>query len=439
MVRVETANQLSDLQELLKSGGDKSLAVAYVSDSGLTLISESLKRALTPKSRRVRFLLGLDDSGVTDPQAVKRLFELSSNYANLEVKVFIPQSGNEIFHPKLFISHVRNGITFLTGSFNLTESALTRNREHGLKVTCDGSEDIGKQTLQVFNSLWEDVQARLLTEEVVNGYRAYCRNRTETEPDGERWEAFKKGIPPNLGPMPTWPSSELAFLMGVINARGTFVKEKNRVMIQLKFGTQGTFQFQGQDHFNREQSLRVRHRIMDEVLGCLPGAMAYDSVSSAGYRAGREPIKVCPSEVQVLFIDFPTATRMFSLLLKAFGENATARTPPAGIIGPRANRAIVKRFLQGYAAAAGTINDKYPGEVRLNTLAKGDGGPIRELIESKTKAKSEVRDSGGKEYIAVPISDFRKAIGFDEEWMDELAKNHQDVRPRSRRRRATTP
>lgn len=439
MVKVQTANQLADLRSLLGSSSDKSIAVAYVSSSGLTLIEESIKKALTGQRRKVRFLIGLDEGSVTDPQAVKKLFELSKNSDSLEVKAFIPNQGSETFHPKLFISHSRKEITFLTGSYNLTEAALKRNREHGLQVICEPNEDIGLQTLEAFNGLWEDTQAKLLTLDVVRGYEKYCQNKTDTQSDIKRWADFVNGIPPDLGPMPTWPSLELAYLMGVINARGTFAKEMNRVKIKLEFGTQGTFQVQGQDHFNKNQSLRVRQRIIDEVLGCLPGSKAYVSVSSPDFRAGREPIKVCPSEDQVLFIEFPTATRMFALLFKAFGENATARTAPIGITGPRANRAIVKRFLQGYAVASGTMSDKYPGEVRLSTLAKGDGGPIRDLIESKTKAKSEVRDLRGKEYIAVPMGDFRKAIGFDEKWMDELAKSHQDVRPRSRSLRVPTP
>ena len=432
MVRVETANQLADLRKLLEGGGDKSLAVAYVSDSGLTLIRESLKRVLAGKSRRVRFLLGLDDSGVTDPHAVKRLLELSSTYANLEVKAFIPASGNEIFHPKLFISHARNGITFLTGSFNLTEAALRRNKEHGLKVTCDGSEDIGKQTLQVFNSLWEDVQARLLTDDVANGYQAYCKDGTQTQPDGEAWEAFKKGIPPNYGPLPTWPSPELAFLMGAINARGTFDRKIDRIKVKLDFGTQGSFQVRGEQHPKKDQSHQVRQRILEEVLNCLPGSKEYGSVSGAEYRTGREPIKVSPSRDQVLFVEFPAGKTMFEVLSQAY-DSDTARIPPKYLTSSRANREIVKRFLQGYALASGTIDDKHESEVRLHVLPKADGGPIKRLIDNKTKARAEIKHFKGNEYIAVPMADFRKAIGFNDSWMSSLAANYQDRRPRSRR------
>ena len=103
MVEVRTANQLDDLSKLLKSGGDVSIAVAYVSRRGLCRIEAQLKEA--SRKGNVRFLFSLDGR-TTEPAAAERLLELSSE--SLEVRYFdIPKSEHAIFHPKLFISATR--------------------------------------------------------------------------------------------------------------------------------------------------------------------------------------------------------------------------------------------------------------------------------------------------------------------------------------------
>ena len=201
MVEVRTANQLKDLKELLTSGGDVSIAVAYVSNAGLDLIEQEMVEALN-RRQRIRFLLHLDGK-VTSPDAVNKLLELSRHYRRkLALKFFfIP---NAVFHPKLYISDSGNEIAFLTGSYNLTKSALTAreifgNVEHGLWVRCDRTGPIGKQVLGEFEGLWNDNRAFALDRYVARRYsKAYSDNR-ESEQQSETWQAFiqhlKKSLP----------------------------------------------------------------------------------------------------------------------------------------------------------------------------------------------------------------------------------------------------
>ena len=166
MVKVCTSKQLEHLEELLSSGGDVSIAVAYVRQSGLSLIEDELTTALSKSE--VRMLISLDGR-TTEPAAVKKLFELTEK--GLKARFFdVPSREYAIFHPKLYISRSGESTTFLTGSYNLTGAALLRNREHGLRVTCSNSEKEGKEALEYFNGLWEDDLAKCLTRAAVDDY-----------------------------------------------------------------------------------------------------------------------------------------------------------------------------------------------------------------------------------------------------------------------------
>ena len=192
MVEVRMADQLRDLKELLTSSGDISIAVAYVSSAGLALIEQEMVEGFS-RGQKVRFLLNLDGR-VTSPEAVNKLLELSRQYGRkLESKFFfIP---NAVFHPKLYMSISENEIAFLSGSYNLTKSALkageaSSNVEHGLWVRCTRTDSIGKQVLEVFENLWNDKRAVVLNRNLASQYaKAYADNRA-SEPQSTAWQSF---------------------------------------------------------------------------------------------------------------------------------------------------------------------------------------------------------------------------------------------------------
>ena len=176
MVEVRTADQLKDLKELLTSGGDVSIAVAYVRKSGLNLIKQEMNAALDSlkEGESFRFLLYLDGI-VTDPDGIDMLMDFSEKYAGkIFLKYFcIPHA---TFHPKLYIRKGNGSVTFLSGSYNLTRSALdmsykSKNIEHGIRVTCPDSAKIAKQVTKEFTSLWKDKRAKPLDNMVAGRYR----------------------------------------------------------------------------------------------------------------------------------------------------------------------------------------------------------------------------------------------------------------------------
>ena len=235
MTNIRTANQLDDLRNLLKIDGNISIAVAYVSADALKFINPYLEEALN-KGQRVRLLLDLD-SGVTQPEAVFELVELAQKHEQFEVKAFVPHRQDGIFHPKLYIVHSPDDdrVTFLVGSHNLTRAALCRNTEHSLWVECSGTEELGRQTLEWFEKLWNDRRAIALDDRAAYLYKERYRKPILTKRDEEARQQLEKYLRDKSGTAFTWPSEDTAFLMGAICARGRLVKVRHRIEISLNF------------------------------------------------------------------------------------------------------------------------------------------------------------------------------------------------------------
>ena len=186
MAKIKRVSQLKDVQDLIVSGGDVSIAVAYLTRTGLSPIKNHLLTALN-NGRKVRFLIDLN-SAVTEPSTLTELMDWASdeNYS-FEFKVFFRDSGDGIFHGKVFIASLEDSITFITGSYNLTGAALFRNLEHGLCVECDPSEELGRQTLEEFDkNFWAHENAFVLDDEAIRLYEKFRgRERGRRSRNGE--------------------------------------------------------------------------------------------------------------------------------------------------------------------------------------------------------------------------------------------------------------
>ena len=446
MANVRMAEQLRDLKSLLSSGrGDINIAVAYVTKAGLGHIETELEQIARDESRQIRFLIGVDADGVTGPDAVKRLLEMAEGRDNVLVKAFVAD-GNETFHPKLFMAHSGNSISLLVGSYNLTESAFQDNLEYGLRVRCTTSDPIFRETLQAFNILWEDDRARLVDDNLARSYAEACQgkgkfgDRLASDEKGA-WDKFKQDLTPVV-PLPQWPSNELAYLLGIVYARGKFVPEKPRIQINLTFGPGGKFDLLGQAYNNADQIERVRERVIKEAVG-LPYAKFFPSWKEANshkFAPGLQ-VKVYPSAKRVVFVDFSPASPMFNIIYEAFNRDAGAARMPRGI--RQIDTDLVFHFLRGYCLATATLDDSYMGEVRLDVAPKASGDPISSLIRNKTQAKPENKAFKGKVYIALGVEDFQRSIGFDEEWLDGLVAtivaNTKSNTPPPATRRARRP
>ena len=163
MVEVSVAHSKEDIEALLDLGGEIDIAVAYIDEYGMNIIRDKVK-ANTDGIKKVRLLVDLK-GGVTHPDAVKEMVELSEEEGDrFECKeYYIKEDGHAGLHSKLLLSNIDGSVTFLTGSCNLTENAIKRNKD-GVRVECRADIPCERGPAH-FRELWDSSHASKITHE----------------------------------------------------------------------------------------------------------------------------------------------------------------------------------------------------------------------------------------------------------------------------------
>ena len=134
------------------------IMVAYLKDSGLKIIEDSLLRVT--KSGTNLKIITCFDFGLTEPLAMKKLLLLE----NTSIKIFDNPTIN--FHPKIYIFRKQDTDTIILGSSNLTGGAFNNNVE--LNVVFDIKNDL--EFDKVFERFWNSQFSKQLTKEVIERY-----------------------------------------------------------------------------------------------------------------------------------------------------------------------------------------------------------------------------------------------------------------------------
>ncbi len=151
------------------------IAVAFVQRSGVELIAGHLEDLLA-RGGALRLVVG-DYLGVTDPDALLRLLDITDPYEDASLRIFECRD-DRTFHPKAYIIHRRGGRgAAFVGSSNLTRPALTSGVEWNYRVIDRRDRDGFASVVEGFERLFEHPATRPLTEAWVAEYRA--RRRAE--------------------------------------------------------------------------------------------------------------------------------------------------------------------------------------------------------------------------------------------------------------------
>ncbi|MFP3412960.1 phospholipase D family protein [Bacillus sp. SIMBA_074] len=103
-------------------------AFAFATSGGASLVFEDQVLSNFLSNNRFTLIVGVDD--ITNTNTLDKLRELRNLYQpNLEVKVFFHNDSGSLFHPKFVWFKIDGEIKLITGSGNLTEKGLRRNRE----------------------------------------------------------------------------------------------------------------------------------------------------------------------------------------------------------------------------------------------------------------------------------------------------------------------
>ncbi|MGX6592550.1 DUF3427 domain-containing protein [Cetobacterium ceti] len=175
-----------NIREELLNCDEFIISVAFITESGLTLLLEQLK-VLEEKNIKGKILTG-DYLNFTEPKALERLLK----YKNIQLKMI----KNENFHGKGYFFKKKDRWNLIIGSSNLTQGALTKNLEWNLMVNSHKEEEVSKAILNEFNEIFYRLENLTLKdiEEYKENYiitKNYFKNTKMIKNN-------KKDIKPNL-------------------------------------------------------------------------------------------------------------------------------------------------------------------------------------------------------------------------------------------------
>lgn len=122
------------------------ISVAFITNSGILALLETLK-VLNKRGIKGK-ILTTDYLNFSEPKALKRLLEFS----NIEIKLY----SKENFHTKGYIFRYKDHYKLIVGSSNLTQTALTKNKEWNLKLSSLEEGSLTKGVISEFNHLWNE-------------------------------------------------------------------------------------------------------------------------------------------------------------------------------------------------------------------------------------------------------------------------------------------
>ncbi len=149
---------LISILEELESCDEFYISVAFVTTGGVATIINQLKEL---ENRKIKGqILVSQYLNFSEPEALKRLRQ----FKNIDLRIAI--SGNA--HAKGYIFKKKSHYNLIVGSSNLTDRALTTNKEWNIKVSALEKSGIVERLLNEFKSDFES--ATLVTESYISSY-----------------------------------------------------------------------------------------------------------------------------------------------------------------------------------------------------------------------------------------------------------------------------
>ncbi|MGN2347959.1 DUF3427 domain-containing protein [Clostridium cagae] len=143
------------------------ISVAFITSSGIIPLLETLKN-LSKKGVKGK-ILTTDYLNFSEPKALRKLLE----FPNIEIKLY----SKENFHTKGYIFKYSDHYKLIVGSSNLTQSALTKNKEWNLKISSLEEGSLTEGVISEFNNLWNEADE--LTLEWIDTYEDIYKKQIE--------------------------------------------------------------------------------------------------------------------------------------------------------------------------------------------------------------------------------------------------------------------
>ncbi|WP_143317463.1 DEAD/DEAH box helicase [Clostridium sp. HBUAS56017] len=229
---------LSDLVSELSKCNEFIISVAFITSSGVIPLLETLK---TLKSKGIKGrILTTDYLNFSEPKALKKILEFS----NISIKMYCKDN----FHTKGYIFRYSDHYKLIIGSSNLTQTALTKNKEWNMKVSSLEEGSLTEEVLNEFEAMW--AEADDLTLGWLETYEdIYLKQR----------ESFRKSSVPRISQYTLKPNKmQVAAIQALDNIREN---GKTKALLISATGTGKTY-LSAFDvrNFNPNKALFIVHR-----------------------------------------------------------------------------------------------------------------------------------------------------------------------------------
>lgn len=158
---------LSDITSELTKCKEFMLCVAFITSSGITPLLETL-RYLEKNNIKGR-IITTNYLNFSEPKALKKLL----SFKNLSLKMYCKDN----FHTKGYIFKHEDYYKVIVGSSNLTQSALTKNKEWNITVSSLEEGALTESVLKEFEIMWKD--AENLTSDLIDTYENIYKKQRE--------------------------------------------------------------------------------------------------------------------------------------------------------------------------------------------------------------------------------------------------------------------
>ncbi len=139
---------LSTLQDELLECDEFAISVAFINWGGIINLLDVFEK-LEEKGVKGR-ILTTNYLNFTQPEALNRL----NKFSNIEIKMFKTGQGDEGFHTKGYIFRKNEIFDIIVGSSNLTQSAITVNKEWNIRLVARTEGEYATKVVEEFDSLW---------------------------------------------------------------------------------------------------------------------------------------------------------------------------------------------------------------------------------------------------------------------------------------------
>lgn len=233
---------LSTIEDELLHCDSFLISVAFITMGGITPLLQTL-RTLEDKGIKGK-ILTTDYLAFSDPKALDKL----ATFSNIELKMYLVPDSKNGFHTKGYIFQSDEIYKILIGSSNITNTALTTNREWNTKIVSTKSGEFVSEMLDEFNNLWNHSNTYSYNE-FIGAYRVHYEEYKKVKQKEEIKLPSKQLIPNSM---------QQAFISSLRNIRNS---NESKALLISATGTGKTYAsaFALQDQ-NPKRALFLVHR-----------------------------------------------------------------------------------------------------------------------------------------------------------------------------------